>query len=394
MNNNAIGYRRLSDKDQSRYSLEYQQKSIDDYCSRNALNLINTYTDNGECSDSFDRADYKALETFIKKHTGTANYLIIMDHDRFSRNLPEALMKIAELQNKYKIKVLATNEDKDLDINDPDVFIQRAFKYLMANQELLRIRKRTKDGIRQAQSQGRYINIAPFGYVNAKDKSGRGILLIDEQQADIVRKVFEEYLSGTQIFLIYEMAKGMGFKRTGNSAIHNLLKNCLYAGLVKVNADRKTPERLVKGIHQPIISEADYWLAQEKLGLKRPSKSQPKEDFPLRGVLKCWCGKSMTAGFSKGRQKYYLYYRCIEHTETNISGNMLHEQFEELLDELSFTKQQVDFIMQRSKQLLEEALSGNKKILVARQNQVMEIDRKSEKLEVRLMEDEIDRKHL
>lgn len=235
--------------------------------------------------------------SLIKKHKGKARYLIIMDHDRFSRNRPEALMKIDELEDKHGIKVLATNEDVNLDTKDTAVFMQRAFNYLMANQELLRIRKRAKDGIRQTQSQG---------------------------------------------------------------------------------------------MHQPIISQADYWLAQEKMGLKRPSKTQPREDFRLRGVLKCWCGKSMTAGFSKGRRQYYLYYRCIEHTETNISGNMLHEKFEELLDEISFTGQQVDFITKQSKRLLDVALSDSKKILAARKSQVMEIDRKIEKLEVRLMEDEID----
>ena len=85
--------------------MEYQDKAIVDYCDRNNLLLKEVYTDNGECSDSFDRPGYRALESFIKKNKGNGRYLIIMDHDRFSRNLPEALMKIDELEDKYGIKV-------------------------------------------------------------------------------------------------------------------------------------------------------------------------------------------------------------------------------------------------------------------------------------------------
>src|SRR5437879_9168017 len=105
----AICYMRLSVRDQSRYSLEYQEESIRDYCRINNLELTGLFKDNGESSYTFDRPDYKAVEAFIKKHKGQNQYFIIMDHDRFSRNLSEALTKITDLENKYDIKVVATN---------------------------------------------------------------------------------------------------------------------------------------------------------------------------------------------------------------------------------------------------------------------------------------------
>jgi len=108
--------------------------------------------------------------------------------------------------------------------------------------------------------------------------------------------------------------------------------------MVKVPADGKRPERYVKALHPAIVSEGDFWIAQEMLGNKRPSKAQPEERFPLRGILKCWCGLHMTAGYRKGKRNYYLYYRCIKHTGTNISGITLHNQFNELLRSLSFSQ--------------------------------------------------------
>ena len=58
---NAIGYLRLSMRDQSRYSLEYQEESVREYCARNKMVLLTIFKDNGQCSDNFDRLDYIAL---------------------------------------------------------------------------------------------------------------------------------------------------------------------------------------------------------------------------------------------------------------------------------------------------------------------------------------------
>jgi site-specific DNA recombinase len=283
---NAIGYIRLSIKDQSQYSLEYQEKSIRDYCLRNNVDVLEVFQDNGKSSYTFDRPNYIALENFIKKHKKKVQYLVVMDHDRFSRNLSEALTKIETLEKKHGLKVLATNEPLDLDTSDPSVFMDRAFKYLMANAELFRIRKRVTMGVRHAVESGRFVNYAPFGYKNARDEDGKGIIIIVEEKASVVKKVFADYLDGKQAFVIHKEVKAMGFNVYGNSAIVRVLSNCVYAGLIRVPAYKNSPERYVKGRHTGIISEADFWLAQEMLGNKRPSKARANEEVPLELPLR------------------------------------------------------------------------------------------------------------
>lgn len=387
---NAIGYMRLSVRDQSRYSLEYQEESIREYCSKNNIELTGLFKDNGESSYTFDRPDYRAVEAFIKKHKGKNQYFIIMDHDRFSRNLSEALAKITELEIKYSIKVLATHEPVDIDPSDPNVFMQRAFRYLLANEELLRIRKRTRQGMRHAQESGRFVNRAPFGYINAKDQSNKSILLIDEPKAEIIQKIYAEYLSGTPVHVIYKEVTALGFTVKGNSAITKVLSNCVYAGQIKVVGDRNHPERFVKGLHTPIVSEGDFWLAQEKLGNKRPSKAQATDKFPLRGILKCWCGLHMTAGYSKGKKQYYLYYRCIKHTSTNLSGIELHGKFMEVLSLLSFTPEQVEYIGTAVKNMLKTALKDREALLSSKTRQMQEVNQKIEELEERFFNKDVE----
>ncbi|MCX2430907.1 recombinase family protein [Pedobacter sp. GR22-10] len=79
----------------------------------------------------------------------------------------------------------------------------------------------------------------------------------------------------------------MGFKHTGSNAIFDILKNPLHAGLIRVPAYKKLPEKLVKGIHEAIVSETDFHLVQKMLSQKRRMQIRTDEDFPMRGVLKC-----------------------------------------------------------------------------------------------------------
>lgn len=385
----AVGYRRISAKDQSKYSLAYQEEAIKKYCIQNGLQLSSIFTDDGERSSTFERPNYKALERFMKKHLGKVKYLIVMSHDRFSRNLAEALMKIQDLQDRFQIKVLATNEDVNIDVHDPTVFVQRAFAYLMANQELLQIRKRAKESIHYAKLSGRYVSNAPLGYINGRDSHNKGILVVDEEKVEIIRNIYKWFLEGWAINAIQYHARQIGLKNSGHSAVQRILSNCTYAGLIKVCSNIGEPERYVKAIHQPIIKESDFWLVQEKMCSRKPSKSQPKEEFPLRGVLKCWCGKNMTAGYTKGKKKYYPYYRCIKHAGLNIPADKLHTEFKQLLHTLKLSSNQQSVISVKAEFLLGKILQDQKVIIESRQRQKADIERKLNNLDELLLEKEI-----
>ncbi len=72
--------------------------------------------------------------------------------------------------------------------------------------------------------------------------------------------------------------------------------------------------RLQKGIHQPLITEAQFDEVQDILhGRKRVTKVRSTKDeaLPLRGFLVCkTCGKPITGGAVKGNGGKYYYYHC------------------------------------------------------------------------------------
>lgn len=98
----------------------------------------------------------------------------------------------------------------------------------------------------------------------------------------------------------------------------------------------------------------------------------------------------MTAGFTKGKRNYYLYYRCIKHTGVNISGIELHDRFKELLNELSFSETQIKKVRKLVKEKLQQAMSEKESGIATRSTQLTEVNKKIEKLEARLMNDEIE----
>lgn len=253
----------------------------------------------------------------------------------------------------------------------------------MANLELLNTRKRLKNGIRNAMESGRFVQKAPFGYQNSQDISGKSTLSIKVLEASIIRKIFQDYLAGIPLHLIYEIVRKAGFPNRGHGAIKRVLQNCVYAGLIRIHST------YVRALHEPIIKEDDFWLVQSRIKENVKHRTQPKEDFPLRGLLSCSCGLNMTAGWSKGKTKRYIYYRCMKHTNINLPGIILHEKFIRLLYHLNFTSEQLDYLKAQSVTMLKRALNINSKQLEEQKLIEQEIVANMAKLEERLICGEI-----
>ncbi|WP_348240214.1 recombinase family protein, partial [Salmonella enterica] len=78
---------------------------------------------------------------------------------------------------------------------------------------------------------GRWVNKAPYGYINARDTNGKPVLSIDEEKAYLIRLVFRSYLAGMEQEEIRKQIAANGMKLKGNSTVRRILSNPLYAGL-------------------------------------------------------------------------------------------------------------------------------------------------------------------
>lgn len=166
----------------------------------------------------------------------------------------------------------------------------------------------------------------------------------------------------------------------------------MVGGLVRVTGTEKEPEHFVKGLHKGIVPEDLFWQAYEKINDKRSMKIQPNEEFPLKGILKSpCCGGNMTAGWSKGKSKYFLYYRCIKHSNVNIPGKILHEKFHDLLHYLSFSNEQVEYITKTVRSALEESGNAKARQLQVANESLKKLESQLERTEQKFINDEINK---
>src|SRR5690606_35309343 len=95
---------------------------------------------------------------------------------------------------------------------------------------------------------------------------------------------------------------------------------------------------LVKGTHDPLISETLFYEVQRIITTKRKVTAREdilKTTFFLRGVLECsYCERKLTGSFSRGSKKRYPYYHCQGRCRTRINATFLNDRYQQELQRL------------------------------------------------------------
>ncbi len=388
----AIAYIRISTKDQSNFSLTGQEQYIRDFAEKQGYEVITIFKDDGQSAKNFDRPDWKLLQKFCKENHHQVDALIVAKYDRFSRNLKEALNMIETLEGKYNIRILSAMEPILLNTESPYFFQFRTQMLMGAQVEWLIIKDRTNAGINTAQKAGRFINHAPFGYKNERDDQGKPIIVIDSEKAIIIRRIYQLFLEGAPLKEIHLEARRMGYKNRSHSAIKWTLQSPTYAGLIRVRAYNGEPEYLVKGLHQAIIPEADWYKVQQRINGEKPMhRTVMNEEVPLRQLLKCINGATLTAGNSKGKKKYFWYYKCRCHPRVNLSAIKLHQQLEEVLKGLSLPDHYILYMQQAIEEKLCNRQSQQQELIASKKKEIQGLQQRLDNVEEKFIEKEIDK---
>lgn len=387
----AIAYIRISTKDQSNFSLTGQEQYIRDFATKQGYEILALFTDDGQSAKNFDRPDWKLLQQFCKDNQHQVDALIVAKYDRFSRNLKEALTMIEMLEGKYNIRIISVMEYMSLDPQSPYFFQFRTQMLMGAQMEWLIIKDRTRSGMNTALKSGRFISMAPYGYINKRDEHNKPIIVIDETKAPIIKRMYQLFLQGASLKEIHLEARKNGYKNRSNSAVKFTLQSPTYAGLVKVPAYNNQPEYLTKGLHEAIIPEADWWKVQDIFNAeKQMNRTVMNEEVPLRAVLKCAAGAPLTAGNSKGKRRYFWYYKCKCHPRINLSAIKLHEQLNELLKALSLPDHYLLYLQELIDKKIKDQQSIQDELLHAKKKELAGFQQRLDNVEEKFINNELD----
>lgn len=357
----AIRYLRISTDKQSHFSIQGQDMRTLEWCERNNVAVIDTFIDEGYSAKTFDRPDMAKLKAFIQKHHKSVNYLVVQELDRFSRDAGEAIVMIKQLQKLYRIQIVGVNEGLIFDYDNPGSFFRTGLQLLLAEDDNIRRSGKINGGIYTAKKkEGRYIGAAPFGYKKVLNEKKVPIMVIDEKPAKIVRFIFDAYNADMPMLEIRKQAAAMGFTQSGNSAITKILTRQAYTSLLTVKAYQDRPEEIVEASHEPIISRTQWLATQQKLK-GGTTKVIVSDEMPLRGVLKCHCGKAVTGAASTGRHGgKFFYYKCATSTHLNLSVKKAHGQLMEVLKLMSLPQRLITAIKHQTTVDLEATQKENK----------------------------------
>lgn len=253
---NVAGYVRVSsDAQTENYSIPMQKQMIEDYCRIKKWNLVKFYIDGGYTGANIDRP---ALQDLMK-NAGLYDLVLVYRLDRFSRSQKDMLNLIEDLnESGTKFSSIQEGFDTSTPIGMAMLGIMAAFAQLERETIKERMsmgrRGRTEKGLWRAGSN------VPTGYDYID-----GHLVIREDEAIQIRKIFELFLKGWTITRIknymHEHYKNRYSSWAQSSSVTMVLRNPLYIGQLPSKADGKT----YPGEHEAIIDEVTFKKAQQLL---------------------------------------------------------------------------------------------------------------------------------
>lgn len=256
-NKDVYGYIRVSTETQADkgYGLETQKNSIIEYCSKNNLNLIKIFADegiSGAMKNSDDISNRSGLVDLLNTLNGT-NTIVVMNTSRLWRD-DVAKVYIAREVRKLKGEIISIEQPMySLYSKDPSEFLMNSIMEILDQYDRLSINmKLAKGRTTKAKNGDKPAGRLPYGYEYSRD--GKSVDIIEEE-ADIVRMIFELYSSGE--YSLQGIANYLNKDSTGNrnwnkGTIDSMLKNDFYIGIVTHNKEK------IKGNHTAII-DMDIW---------------------------------------------------------------------------------------------------------------------------------------
>lgn len=380
----AIKYLRFSSDGQSQHSIERQEMITTGWTTHHNFTVVDTFIDEGYSARNFDRPDIKALFTFIKKNYRQIDYLVVAELTRFSREAGDAINMVKQIQKEYGIRIVSASRSVVYDVYDSNSFFMMGLEFLLGNSENIKRQNDINGGIYTAKAEGRWIQggPAPFGYT--KEGTGKDRhLVVRECEAIVVRHIYAQFLNNTPIKEILPEARKMGFRRTSNSAIQEVLQNPLYMGYQDVKSWKDHPGGLFPIKNLPkIIDEPTWYQVKEKFNTKGKNRVSITDAFPLRGILKCHCYNQLTGAPSRSKSgKYINYYNCKTPGHNTINATVAHTQMNEMLSHLSLPQRLIEKIRNESELLLTERIKENTSIMEAKKVQLTETEKKLKSIE-------------
>lgn len=334
----AVIYARYSSDNQKETSIEDQLRLCREYAERNSMGVVHEYCDKAKSGTSVKRRTQ--FNKMLKDaESGRFDVVLVYATNRFARNTYDSFVYRHQLRENGVDIVSITEPMPDGDVGD---LVEYLFSWEAAqySKNLSKVVKRRLD---QRAAECKCNGTRIYGYKKGPD----GCYAVDEAEAEVVKRIFQEWADGRQAQAIVD---GLNDDLIPNvkggdwvaHSIQNMIRNERYTGVYKWGDVR------IEG-GMPAIVDQDLW-ERSKMHKRKKGKHT---SYLLTGKVYCTCGRKMrsASGTSKSGRRY-TYYRCPD-CRSQIASHDLEDAVlgttAMLLSEPGIVEQVADAVVEESK---------------------------------------------
>jgi len=357
----VAAYCRVStDSDEQETSYDVQVSHYTEYIQKNPeWELAGIFADDGiSGTNTKKRNEFNRM--IEECMAGSIDMIITKSISRFARNTLDCLQYIRQLKDK---NIPVYFEKESINTMDAKGEVLITIMASLAQQESQSLSQNVKLGLQYRYQQGKVtVNHNRFlGYT--KDKDGK--LIIDPEQAEVVKRIYREYLEGSSMDKIAAgleadgILTGAGKEKWHTSTINKILRNEKYMGdallqktytvdfLTKkrIKNNGTVPQYYVEDDHPAIIPKEIFMQVQEELVRRRVVHKSPSGRKRTYSCNHCFaqivvcgeCGELYRRVHWNNHGRKSIVWRCISRLETTSADVPCHNRTvgEPLLEEVT-----------------------------------------------------------
>lgn len=296
----AVIYARYSSDRQTEQSIEGQLRVCHEYAERNDIAIVDTYIDRAMTGTNDNRV---AFQQMLKDSDKKAwDYVLVYKLDRFSRNKYETAMHKRKLKDNG-VKLLSAMENIP---DTPEGIILESLLEGMAEYYSAELSQKVRRGMRESREKGNFTggNVL-YGYKVVNKK-----LVINEEEANIVRYIYSEFAGGRLATDILDELHERGILHNGKifarTTLYKTLKNEKYSGIFHYG------NQVFANTYPRIVPQEIFDLVQTKINNNKYGKHKAEIYYLLKNKLTCgYCGKPINSESGTSKSGAVMrYYKC------------------------------------------------------------------------------------
>jgi len=327
----AAGYVRCSTDQQVEASIPAQKAAIRQWASANGYSIIAWYEDAGISGWKESREAFQRLIDDAEKRKNF-KAIVVWDQNRFSRFPPVEACYYWHRLDQAGVHLASVNQNGRIDWNSIAGFLTATIRQHADSEHRHKLSADVTRGLRRVAESGRWLGTIPTGYSLGED--GR---LVPNGQADLVRRIFRDYVAGHSLRGIAKQLNLEGHpsptgKEWGSTTLMNMLSNRAYIGtFVGCHGAVEIPNH-----HPPLIDMPTWEAVQERRSMRQKQTTPLPGGGPyvLTGLVRCGkCGSPMFGRSGSIGKPAYI---CRRHDRTALCDRNSTPQAE-LVDAVATT---------------------------------------------------------